>query len=245
MKRFGKIFVIVLFLLPMLTYGQDTIFYNTHDDKVKTRIQADYYQLLVKENISSKRLIERSYYMNGQMKEEIYYLDLSKKKKEGTQRFWFRNGQLKSAADYIDNKIHGNVLTYWQNGQLKRKDTFENNKFVSGACYDSIGNQIEHFEFLVFPSFPGGEKMLLEFMRNNLRFPSMAAENGIQGKVVVKFVVTKNGIPTKIGIKTSVDKALDKEAMRVVQSMPKWTPCYFDGEPLDFWYLLPVVFKMM
>lgn len=245
MNRFQKLFSCLLFLLPLFVYGQDTLFYNSNNDKVKSAKQADYYQTLVKENIGSNKLIERSYYMNGTMREEIYYLDLSKKKKEGTQRFWFRNGQLKSAVDYVDNTIHGNVLTYWQNGQLKRKDVFEKNKCISGACFDSTGNPINHFEFLVYPSFPGGEKMLLEYLRNNIRYPSSAAEKGIQGKVVVKFVLTKDGKPSKIGIKTSVDRDLDLEALRVVKAMPKWTPCIYDGEPLDFWYVLPIVFRMM
>jgi TonB family protein len=206
-------------------------------------IQADYYQLLFKENISSKRLIERSYYKNGLMREEIYYLDLSKKKKEGTQRFWFRNGQLKCSVDYVDNKIQGNVLTYWQAGLLKRKDVYENNKFVSGACFDSIGNQIEHFEFLVYPSFPGGEKMLLDYLKHNIRYPISSAERGIYGRVVIKFLITNDGKPTKVSINTSVDKDLDMEAMRVISAMPKWTPCYYDGEPLDFWYFIPIVFR--
>jgi len=244
MERLRTILTIGFFLFSMIAFGQDTIFYNSNSDKVRNRVQADYYQIRLKENISSKRLIERSYYMNNQMREEIYYLDLSQKKKEGTQRFWFRSGQLKSAVDFVDNKIHGNVLTYWQNGHLKRKDTFENNKFVSGTCYDSIGNQIEHFEFLVLPSFPGGDKMLLEFLKNNLRYPSYASEHGIQGRVIVKFVVAKDGTPSKFGIRIGVDRDLDMEAMRVVRTMPKWTPCYYDGEPLDFWYTLPIVFKM-
>ncbi len=229
----------------MLSFAQDTIFYNSKDDKVRTMMQADYYQLHFIESNSSKRFIERSYYINGQIREEIYYLDLSKKKKEGTQRFWFRNGQLKSAVDFVDNKMQGNVLTYWQNGRLKRKDLFEKDKFVSGACYDSTGNQIEHFEFLVLPSFPGGDKMLLEFLKNNIRYPSSAAESGNYGKVVIKFVIAKDGTPTKFRLNTSVDRDFDMEAMRVVRAMPKWTPCYYDGEPLDFWFLLPIVFKEM
>jgi len=245
MKKFRKIVTFILVLFPILANAQDTLFYNSKDEKVKAMAQADYYQTLVKESIDSKKLIERSYYRNGQQREEIYYLDFSQKKKEGTQRFWFRNGQLKLSVDYVDNKLHGNVWTYWQNGQIKRRDTFENNQFVTGFCYDSIGNKIEHFDFVVLPTFPGGEKMLLEFLKHNIHYPSYDAEFGIQGKVVVKFVVSKDGTPTKIGIKTSVDRDLDKEALRVVRAMPKWSPCLYDGEPYDSWFILPVIFRML
>lgn len=244
MRRFREIIFIFFILIPFYVFSQDTLFFNVNDDKVQFAMHADYYQVPFKDNIGSNKLIERSYYMNGQIREEIYYLDLNKMKKDGTQRFWFRNGQLKSAVEFVDNKIQGNVLTYWQNGQLKRKDAFENNKCVSGACFDSTGNPVKHFEFLVYPSFPGGEKMLLEYLRDNLRYPSFAAENRIQGRVLVKFVITKDGTPTKIGIKKGVDRALDKEALRVVKTMPKWTPCYYDGETINFWYILPLVFKM-
>lgn len=245
MNHFLKFVTILFLLVPMVIYGQDTIYYNSDGKKVKSSLQAEYYQTLAKENLGSNKLIERQYYMNGQMREEIYYLDLSHNKKEGTQRFWFKNGQLKIATDYVDNKIHGNVLTYWPNGQLKRKDTFENNKYIAGNCYDSIGNNVEHFEFLVYPNFPGGEKKLIEFIIQNIRYPSDADPNSLQGKVVVKFVIAKDGTPTQISIKTSVDQALDKEALRVVKAMPKWTPCILDGEPINFWYTLPIKFKMM
>lgn len=245
MKTLRHFVTIGLFFFPLIAFAQDTIYYNFDGEKVDTKLKAAYYQTLVKENVRSNKLLERQYYMSGQPKKETYYLELNKKIKDGTQKIWYNNGQLKSAVDYVDNKYQGNVLTYWENGQLKRKDTFENDKFLSGACYDSIGNHIQHFEFLVFPTFPGGDKMLLEYLKKNIRYPSLALEHGIYGRVVIKFVVAKDGTPTKFGIKTSVDRDLDMEAMRVVRAMPKWTPCYYDGEPLDFWYLLPIVFKEM
>ena len=244
MKSFLKIVPALFLLNSLLAYSQDTLYFNSSGDKIKTAVLADYYQTLVKENVGSKKLIERSYYMNGQMREEIYYLDLSKKKKEGTQRFWFRNGQLKISSDWVDNKLHGTVLTYWQNGQLKRSDTFENDKLVSGTCYDSIGQPVPHFDFRVLPIFPGGENKLLDFIRYNLKYPSQAAEKGISGKVVIKFIISKEGIPIKIGIKTGVDRDLDLEALRVIKAMPKWTPFYLDGEALDFQYYIPVVYKL-
>lgn len=244
MKKILQSALVLFVLNNLVVRSQDTLYFDSSGDKVKSALQADYYQTLVKENIGSNKLIERSYYMNGTMREEIYYLDLSKKKKEGTQRFWFRNGQLKFSTDWVDNKLHGNVLSYWQNGQLKRSDRFESDKLLSGTCYDSIGQPIPHFDFRVMPNFPGGEKKLMEFIRNNLRYPSRAAELGIGGRVVVKFLVSKEGIPTKIGIKTSVDRELDSEALRVVKAMPKWTPFYLDGEAMDCQYYLPVVYKI-
>lgn len=245
MTNFLKIATFLFLLVPKAMFGQDTTYYNSDGIKVKNSLQAEYYQTLVKENITLKKLIERNYYMNGKMREEIYYLDLSPKKKEGTQRFWFKNGQLKISTDYVDNKIHGNVQTYWPNGKLKRQDTFENNKYIAGTCYDSIGNKVEHFDFLVYPSFPGGEKMLLEYLRNNIRYPSVAAEDHLEGKVVVKFIIGKDGTPIHISLKTGVDRALDKEALRVVRAMPKWTPFILDGEQINFWYTLPIIFRMM
>lgn len=236
---------LLLFLNFLALHAQDTLYFNSSGEKVKKIELADYYQTPFKLTEDAKSIVECSYYLNGQIREEIHYLDKSKKKKEGLQRFWYRNGPLKFATDFVDNKLHGNVLSYWQNGQLKRKDDFANGNLVEGVCYDSVGRPVEHYDFMVMPSFPGGEKKLLEFIHNNLKYPSQAAENGIGGKVVVKFIIAKDGTPIKFGIKTSVNKALDMEAMRVLQAMPKWSPFYLDGEAMEFSYLMPIVYKMM
>jgi protein TonB len=94
------------------------------------------------------------------------------------------------------------------------------------------------------PQFPGGEAALMKFLQSHINYPPMAAENGVQGKVVVRFVVDKTGRVGEVKVVRSVDKDLDREATRVCKSLPKFTPGRQNGHPVSVWYTLPVFFKL-
>jgi len=94
------------------------------------------------------------------------------------------------------------------------------------------------------PQFPGGEGELMKYLRDNIKYPPMASEAGIQGKVVLRFVVGKNGEVTDVIIQRSLDPSCDKEAIRVVKSMPKWLPGKQNGVPVLVYYTLPVTFRL-
>jgi len=94
------------------------------------------------------------------------------------------------------------------------------------------------------PQFPGGEAALLKYLQSHINYPPMAAENNVQGRVVVQFVVDKTGKVGEVKIVRSVDKDLDKEAARVCASLPKFTPGRQNGQAVSVWYTLPVTFKL-
>lgn len=94
------------------------------------------------------------------------------------------------------------------------------------------------------PQFPGGDAALMKYLSSHINYPTMAAENGVQGKVILQFVVEKDGRVGEVKIARSVDKDLDKEAIRVVKSLPKFTPGRQNGYPVRVWYTLPVNFKL-
>ncbi|MCD8203290.1 MAG: TonB family protein [Prevotella sp.] len=94
------------------------------------------------------------------------------------------------------------------------------------------------------PSFPGGQGALMEFLQKNIKYPVVAAENGIEGRVIVRFVVSKDGSISNVTVVRSVDSALDKEAIRVVESMPKWIPGKQNGASVNVNFTLPVTFKL-
>lgn len=94
------------------------------------------------------------------------------------------------------------------------------------------------------PKFPGGDAELMKYIQEHLRYPTMAAENNIQGKVVVQFVVTKNGSVGEVKVIRSRDQDLDKEAVRVVKSLPNFIPGRMNGQPVNVWYTLPINFKL-
>ena len=94
------------------------------------------------------------------------------------------------------------------------------------------------------PSFPGGEGAMMRYLSSHVRYPGAAQENNIQGRVVVQFVVKRNGEVGQVKVVRSVDPDLDREAVRVVKSLPKFNPGRKDGQPVNVWYTLPVTFKL-
>lgn len=94
------------------------------------------------------------------------------------------------------------------------------------------------------PSFPGGMGELMKFLGNNIKYPAVAQENGIQGRVIIQFVVEKDGSVANPVVVKGVDPALDKEALRVVKSMPKWTPGKQRGKAVRVKYTVPVTFRL-
>ena len=90
------------------------------------------------------------------------------------------------------------------------------------------------------PTFPGGEAELMKFIRDNLRY-----KEGIQGRVILRFVVTKTGAIDNITVLRSLDPACDEEAIRLIKSMPRWIPGKQNGNNVPVYYTLPVVFKLM
>ncbi|MBS7374638.1 MAG: energy transducer TonB [Muribaculaceae bacterium] len=94
------------------------------------------------------------------------------------------------------------------------------------------------------PTFPGGDAELMKWLRDHIQYPTVAMENNIQGRVVVQFVVTKTGKVGEVKVVRSVDRDLDKEAIRVCKSLPDFIPGRMNGQAVNVWYTLPVQFKL-
>ena len=94
------------------------------------------------------------------------------------------------------------------------------------------------------PEFPGGMKEMLKFLQENVKYPENAMKNNVQGRVIVQFVVEKDGTPTEFKVLRSVDPDLDAEALRVLKTMPKWKPGMEKGEAVRVKFTVPVAFKL-
>ena len=115
----------------------------------------------------------------------------------------------------------------------------EDRKPVVEAKPEEIFKSVEQM-----PQFPGGEAALMKFLASHINYPPMAAENNVQGRVVVQFVVDKTGKVGEVKVVRNVDKDLDREAIRVCQALPKFTPGRQNGRPVSVWYTLPIQFKL-
>lgn len=94
------------------------------------------------------------------------------------------------------------------------------------------------------PSFPGGDAALLKYIAEHTNYPEVAKENNIQGRVIVRFCVTAKGGVSQVSVLKGVDPELDKEAIRVVQTLPKFKPGKQGGKPVPVWYMVPITFTL-
>ena len=94
------------------------------------------------------------------------------------------------------------------------------------------------------PEFPGGMKEMLKFLQENVKYPENAMKNNVQGRVIVQFVIEKDGTPTEFKVLRSVDPDLDAEALRVMKAMPKWKPGMQKGQVVRVKFTVPVSFKL-
>ena len=107
-----------------------------------------------------------------------------------------------------------------------------------------VEEDVIHVSVEVMPEFPGGSAELLKYLSTHIKYPTMSQEMGSQGRVIVQFVVDKDGSITNPTVVRGVDAYLDKEAIRVISGMPKWKPGVQNGKKVRVKYTVPVVFRL-
>jgi periplasmic protein TonB len=96
----------------------------------------------------------------------------------------------------------------------------------------------------VYPRFPGGDQLRLYFLRTNIKYPSISLKSGVQGEVLVLFVVEPDGSITNVSVNKGFDKACEEEAMRVIKIMPRWEPGRRNGKSVRVLVKMPIIFKI-
>ncbi len=112
---------------------------------------------------------------------------------------------------------------------------------------DEEPEELDPIDFAVVedkPEYPGGDAALMKFIADNTKYPEIAKENGIQGRVFVQFVISETGQVTNVRIARGVDPYLDQEAVRVVRMIPPWKPGRQRGKPVPVNYIVPINFRL-
>ena len=105
-------------------------------------------------------------------------------------------------------------------------------------------NDMEYCIVEMMPQYPGGQIAMMKYIMENMKYPEQAMKKGIQGRVAVSFIVEKDGSISNVRPIHSVHTLLDKEAVRVVKSMPKWSPGKQNGKPVRVQLIVPIMFKL-
>ena len=151
--------------------------------------------------------------------------------------------EMKSQDEIMNSKVavgFANVIGNDESGEvLKAKEMIVNEPVKPKEEENKVFDVVEQM-----PSFPGGMAALMAYLQKSIKYPPVAEENGIQGRVVCTFVVERDGSVTDVRVAKSVDPSLDKEAVRVVSAMPRWIPGKQNGQSVRVKYTLPVTFRL-
>lgn len=150
--------------------------------------------------------------------------------------------QVKNQEDVLENEAQAGALDITEGTNDLNKMTIKEEVIAAPKVEEEQPMDIAMVEQK--PEFNGGEAAMYKWLSENIVYPSAASEEGVQGRVVVEFVVGKDGSITNVRVLRPRHPALDKEAVRVVKAMPKWIPGRNNGQPVKVTYTLPVTFKL-
>jgi len=151
--------------------------------------------------------------------------------------------EVKSQTDLEQNTAIAGALDFDDGTDDISKITEQKVEIIQEKPKEEKKEQVfRHVEQM--PEFPGGQAALMKYINDNIRYPVMAIENGVQGRVTVQFVVTKDGSVGNVTVVRGVDRNLDEEAIRVCKTLPKFIPGKQNGQPVNVWFTLPVTFRL-
>ncbi len=149
--------------------------------------------------------------------------------------------EIKSQEELTESKVTISIADVKGTDEEHGQDIADLQQIVTQAPVEEekVFDMVEQM-----PQFPGGVQELMKWINKELNYPTVAAEQGIQGRVQVQFVVGSDGSIRDVAVVRGVDPYLDKEAVRVVNAMPKWIPGKQNGEAVSVKYTLPIVFRL-
>ncbi len=178
----------------------------------------------------------------NKVRSECNYVDGMK---SGIQLVYNNNKSVMSETTYKNGKKDGTKIVNYIDGLIERKEIFKEDNFVSGKCYNRKGEEIPYFTepFSYVERMPSTGYDLKHYLFKNVKYPQSAKVAGIEGRVMVVFVVKDDGTILNAYVAKSLEPACDAEAVRVVMNMPAWQPGSKDGKNVNVYFTLPIDFK--
>jgi protein TonB len=200
----------------------------------------------------------REYYLpSGKLKEYTPYANLRRKQRHGTSSQYYESGQLRQQVTYQAGKMLGDLVTYYPDGTLKRRDHHAPGQPVTGECFGADGKPRPYFSYQKMPVYTDGtgdQAAVVQAVMRNTRYPPEALRQRVYGKVKILFIVDKRGLVQHIrpDEKTNMElvpenlvptyRLLQEAAMTAVRQLKPFQPGQQDGEPVPVSYAVPVTF---
>lgn len=260
--------------MPFISHGQaDTIYYDENGHRTEfdnadfyrvikdtgKRYKVDEFTLSNKPKMSGYFIaLDTNYALEyspfGAIKDGPYILynknglkgsegNYEKNKRIGVWNIYaLDSNKLWCVEHFTNDKLDGELLSYYESGKLKRRELHKlNDTTVTGKCFDENGNEIPFTRFETMPKAPYD---VPSYLSANMKYPETAKEKNIEGRVITKFIVDTDGTIIHAKIVKGIGGGCDEEAIRVVSSMPKWTPATQDDKKAKVFFTLPILFKL-
>lgn len=217
-----------------IAQNYNTVYLDAMFKEISDPEEAEYYRE-VSASESGLFMVDVYYNPSGKIKMTGSYSDEELKKEEGLFTYYHTNGQVESKGMYSEGVKYGIwERFYWDGG--KKED-----KFYSGETVDSMVNT--RFSSTC-AQFPGGESEMTKFIMEEMQYPEAALHQSLEGEVHIAFVVGEDGALKNPSIVKSAHYYLDKEAERIVRSMPRWIPASKSGFTVQSNFVLPIQFSL-
>jgi TonB family protein len=193
---------------------------------------------------SAKAILDGTYSLwhnNGKLSEKGNY---ASNELHGKLSIWFENGQLSYEKFYVKGKLQDTLKGYYEDGAVRRVEVYKDGEMVEGKVLSREGTVLPYFPAMVLPEFPGGQQTMMAYISQNVKYPEKAIRNEISGLVVISFIVDKDGSINTLEVTRSVHDMLDKEAIRIIKSMPLWKPGLLENNTVPVRFNLPVHFAL-
>ncbi len=227
--------------------------YRSYKKQIKEGLWVAYYETGEKKSETTYRTDQQgeiyfSWYKNGNPQEKytlLHYYEID------TSKIWYENGQLTCAIPFVVNGessqiANDTIISFAEDGKIKRKTVYSAGKEIRNTCYDSTGTQIRcTTPFIKRAEYKGGQQAMNYYLTRNMRYPSSAIQNGIQGRVVVSFVIDTEGKIQQAMVQEGLSLDTDAEALRIITQMPAWKPAYRYGKAVPQQFSLPISFNIV
>ncbi|MFT5886253.1 MAG: protein TonB [Arcticibacterium sp.] len=234
------LFILVFFSLKCFSQTDTATVYFDKNWKEITEDSASFYSIRYQLNDSLWQI--NDYFIDGRTQMTGTCTGADYANRVGKFRYYSEDGILEIKENYLANGIVSQVIHYYKNGQEDFIYDYspETGKLISRKFYTENGERSLFTE----PIFNGGIRKMNAYISSSLKYPDEARKTKIQGRVLVRFLIEKDGTINELTVPNSVHPLLDEEAMRVISEMPEWIPKQRDGKPLRIYFTLPINFKL-
>lgn len=233
--------LILMAFISFNIHAQDTIYIGESGKKNVPRSEAKFYYFVLQDSLNDDIFYENRYYINDTLSGTTTFSNYySKKKKRLSYRGFHTNGKIRSESFFKKEIIDGYLTTYWDNGNLKRKDLYRRGKFVEGQCWDKTGARVPYFDYEINAKFPGGNDVFNLYVASKID-KNKIPKGSFGSQIRISFFIEEDGSISEIELIEGTDPTTNLMALKMVAEMPKWSPAMKDGDPLRVKRILPII----